>query len=190
MPREKVIGIVVKKGKQDIPDYEENMLERTYILKIGYREKGSDFITTPAIRERINKIRAGEGKVTGTVDILVRHEFKDIIMYPFYHPFLITREMQGVGLANLLDLLLEKKLKKEYPGYKTRISNEAENARKNQLRKRKRDPRKTITLEEAFELTRRKVILDAKRRQSSREGVKKTMRRIREGLKRKKVRYF
>jgi hypothetical protein len=188
MAKKRLIGIVVR--EKEPASLGGNRFAQSFELEIGYRERGSLFITTPAIREKIAKTRLGVGRNIGTAEAQVNPEFREVILYSYYQPLLIYREMHGIGIANLLDLLLEKRFKKEFPGYKTRISSEPEPPRIKQVIKRKRDPGKTIPLETAYELTRRKVILDAKKHQPAREGVKRALRRIRKRFRRKKIRYF
>ncbi|MEK6821467.1 MAG: hypothetical protein AABY11_03660 [archaeon] len=131
-----------------------------YYFIVGFRQKNEPFVTTPTIREEIDQGMIG--RQIGEAGVEVFHSEKVIKVLRFY-PFGFPLETESIhlrrkGIGNLIELLIEKDLFRRFPEYSIQTSGKFTFQRGRQLRRRGRNPHKSIPLALAKELTRKQVI--------------------------------
>ncbi|MEK6821466.1 MAG: hypothetical protein AABY11_03655 [archaeon] len=157
--KERPNGIRLIMGRDD--PY-ETMSIITVDLIVGTRHPGELHVTTPAIRSKINL--SMEDSRVGRMVFMVDHRRKEIITERYYP--IQEKRFAGMGLANLVELQVEKVFEKEFKGYTIQFDPDVMDAKREQLLKRERTLGKNIPIEEAVKNTRAYVIENAKKNQN------------------------
>lgn len=178
-------GIVIE---IDPKPYSPTLAQITFRLKIGTREPGKLFVTSPRIRNAILAYQFVTHKpYIGHIVTIIRKAEREISLASVFpktvSEMLIGERMKNEapeweanlqtirennplwksGIATLAEAAIKRYLKKQYPRYRSIQPNDQSLLRKAQLIKRGITLGKTISIERDYELTRRQAINNHRR---------------------------
>jgi len=129
--------------------------EISFNTKIGVREKGRWFATSPAVIKLIVEHPEMMHRYLGIIDIAIYKKRKKMISVGYYPIQGYIELFTGKGIASLLELQVLNSLVKKYPYYKIRSTDEPFPDRTRQLTKRGEYYWEFITIKEKIQSIRR-----------------------------------